>query len=326
MKIVFLDAATLGDTSLAPIEKFGELVCWQNSTPEEAAERVADAEVLIVNKIKVTDELLSKAPHLKLLCEAATGVNNIDLGAAERRGVKVRNVAGYSTDSVVQLTFTQLLRLLCESSRYDRFIKDGDYSRSGMFTEVSTPFMELAGKKMGIIGMGNIGSRVAAVAGAFGMKVSYFSTSGTGHCTEYPCVSLEELLSESDVVSIHAPLNERTAGLIGARELELMKSSAVILNMARGGIVDEAALSEAVGDGRIAGAAFDVFTVEPIAADNPLMHCRRPERLLLTPHIAWASREALDRLVAGVAANIAAEKSIFCRNNTGPCRQSPFRS
>ena len=161
MKIVFLDAATLGATSLEPIARLGELQCWQNSTPEEALERVADAEVLIVNKIRVTDELLSRAPKLQLLCEAATGVNNIDLEAARRRGVTVRNVAGYSTDSVVQITFTQLLRLVCDSNRFDSYVKSGDYSRSGLFTEVSSPFRMLAGRTIGIIGLGNIGSRVA---------------------------------------------------------------------------------------------------------------------------------------------------------------------
>ena len=308
MKIVFLDAATLGATSLEPIARLGELQCWQNSTPEEALERVADAEVLIVNKIRVTDELLSRAPKLQLLCEAATGVNNIDLEAARRRGVTVRNVAGYSTDSVVQITFTQLLRLVCDSSRFDSYVKSGDYSRSGLFTEVSSPFRMLAGRTIGIIGLGNIGSRVAKVAEAFGMKVIWYSTSGTAHSSDYPCVGLDELLSRSDVVSVHCPLNARTRNLIGRRELGLMKPEAILMNMARGGIIDEAALSEAVGEGRIYGAAVDVFTAEPLPADNPLLHCRRPERLLLSPHIAWAGCDALDKLVRGIADNIIAER------------------
>jgi len=304
MKIVFLDAATLGGTSLEPIAVLGELVTYPTSTPEEALQRVADAEVLIINKVRVTDELMSAAPHLKLICESATGVNNIDIEAAGRRGIPVRNVAGYSTDSVVQLAFTQILALVSDPERFDKEVKDGSYSRSGLFTDVSKPFTELAGKTMGIIGMGNIGSRVASVAAAFGMKVVYYSTSGTSHCTDYPSISLEELLSTADVVSIHCPLNGRTAGLIGRQQLAMMKPSAILVNMARGGIVDEAALSEAVGNGSIAGAAFDVFTTEPLPEDNPLLHCSRPERLRLTPHVAWASSEALDRLVAGIAANI----------------------
>lgn len=303
-KIVFLDAATLGAVSLAPISSLGELVCYPNSTPKEALERVGDADVLIVNKIKVTDELLSAATSLKLICEAATGVNNIDLEAAGRRGIPVRNVAGYSTDSVVQTTFALILSLISEVGRFDSYVKDGSYSRSGLFTEVSAPYMELAGKTMGIIGMGTIGHRVADVARAFGMDVVYFSTSGTSHCKDFPSVSLEKLLAASDVISIHSPLNERTKGLIGAAEIRKMKASAILVNAARGGIVDEKALADAISDGIIAGAAADVFTQEPLPADNPLLHTSRPERLRFTPHVAWASREALERLVAGIAKNI----------------------
>ena len=303
-RIVFLDAATLGAVSLAPISSLGELVCYPNSTPKEALERVGDADVLIVNKIKVTDELLSAATSLKLICEAATGVNNIDMEAAGRRGIPVRNVAGYSTDSVVQTTFALILSLISEVGRFDSYVKDGSYSRSGLFTEVSAPYMELAGKTMGIIGMGTIGHRVADVARAFGMDVIYFSTSGTSHCKDFPSVSLEKLLATSDVISIHSPLNERTKGLIGAAEIRKMKSSAIIVNAARGGIMDEKALADAISEGIIAGAAADVFTQEPLPSDNPLLHTSRPERLRFTPHVAWASREALERLVAGIAKNI----------------------
>ena len=304
MKIVFLDAATLGDTSLEPVARLGELTAYPTSTPEEAIERVSDAEVLIVNKVRVTETLLSAAARLKLICEAATGVNNIDLDAAARRGIPVRNVAGYSTDSVVQMTFTMILSLLTGPERFDREVKDGSYSRSGLFTDVSAPFAELAGKTMGIIGMGTIGSRVARVATAFGMRVIYFSTSGTAHCRDYPCVSKEKLLRESDVLSIHAPLNDRTASMIGTAELSLMKPSAILVNMARGGIVDEGALAGAISDGIIAGAAVDVFTEEPLPADHPLLHTSHPERLRLSPHVAWASREAIGRLVEGIARNI----------------------
>lgn len=306
MKIVFLDAATLGDVSLEQIARLGELVCWQTSTAREAIERVADAEVLIVNKVRVTAELIAAAPRLRLICEAATGVNNIDLAAAAAKGIPVRNVAGYSTDTVAQLAFSQILSLVCDTTRFDAYVKDGRYSASGLFTEVSAPFVELAGKTLGIIGMGAIGSRVAAVGQVFGMNVVYYSTSGTAHCTDYPCVSLSELLGISDVVSIHCPLNERTAGLVGASELASMKPTAILVNMARGGIVDEGALSDAVGSGLIAGAAVDVFTSEPLPADNPLLHCLRPERLRLTPHVGWAGREAIERLVSGIAANVAA--------------------
>lgn len=304
MKIVYLDASTLGDTQMDEIRALGEYVSYPMCTREEALERVSDCEVLIVNKVRVDEELLAAAPKLKLICEAATGVNNIDLEAAARRGVPVRNVAGYSTESVVQSTFTHLLSLVGNAPYFDDYVKSGKYSACGIFTNVSHPFMELDGKTMGVIGMGTIGKRVAAVATAFGMKVVYYSTSGTSHCTDYPSLPLEELLAQSDAVSVHAPLNGRTKGLIGARELRMMKPTAVLLNLGRGGIVDECALAEAVDEGVIAGAALDVYLEEPLPADSPLMHLRHPERFRFSPHTAWASAEALRRLASGVAANI----------------------
>lgn len=294
----------MGDTSLAMIEELGELTCYATSTAEEALERVKDAEVIIINKVKVTRELIDAAPNLHLICEAATGVNNIDLDAAAEKGIPVRNVAGYSTDAVVQETFMHLLSLAGNAPYFDETVKSGAYSASPIFTDVTKPFVELAGKTMGIIGMGNIGTKVAQVAEAFGMKVVYFSTSGTSHCDKYPSLSIEDLMSESDVISIHAPLNERTNGLIGANELAYMKKSAFILNMGRGGIVDEAALADAISAERIAGAALDVFCKEPLPADSPLLHTAHPERLRFTPHTAWASVEARRRLADGIAENI----------------------
>ncbi len=305
MKIVFLDADTMGDVSFAPIEKYGELVCYGRSTPEEALERVSDCEVLIVNKVKVTPELIDAAPSLRLICEAATGVNNIDLEYAGAKGIPVLNAAGYSTESVVQATFMHLLSLSGNAPYFDDAVKSGRYSAGGIFTDVTRNWTELAGKTIGIVGMGNIGQKVARVAEAFGMKVCYYSTSGTSHCKDYPSLPLDRLLSESDVVSVHAPLNGRTAGLIGRRELSLMRPAAFLLNLGRGGIVDEAALAEAVDAGTIAGAALDVFTVEPVPADNPLLNVAHPERLRLAPHVAWASTEARERLVGMIAGNIA---------------------
>lgn len=306
MKIVFLDAATMGDVSFAPIAQYGELVCYDSSTPEQAIERVADCEVLIINKVLVTPELIDAAPKLKLICESATGVNNIDLEYAASKGIPVRNAVGYSTSSVVQATFMQILSLMGQGPYYDDCVKSGRYSAMDMFTDPSVSWTELDGKRIGIIGMGNIGSRVAKIAHAFGMEVCYYSTSGTGHCKDYPCLSLEELMKTSDVVSIHAPLNERTAGLIGADELAMMKSTALLVNMGRGGIVDEAALAAATDAGTIAGAALDVFVKEPVPADNPLLHVKHPERLRLAPHAAWASVEARRRLVQQIADNIGA--------------------
>lgn len=305
MKIVFLDAATLGDTSLEPIAKLGDLVCWSTSTPEEARARVGDCEILIINKIKVDTMLLDAAPVLKLVCEAATGVNNIDVEACAAKGIPVRNVAGYSTDSVVQETFMHILTLMGNGPYFDCTVKSGEYSRGNIFTDVSKPFFEIAGKTLGIIGMGTIGSKVAKVGEAFGMKVIYYSTSGTGHCKEYPSVSLERLMRESDVISVHAPYNERTAGLVGESELRMMKPTAFIVNMGRGGIVVEEALAKVIDEGIIGGAGLDVFVKEPLPADHPLLHTRHPEKLSLTPHTAWASVEARNRLVQAIADNIA---------------------
>ena len=309
MKIVFLDAATMGDVSFEPISRLGEFVCYDRSTPQEAIERVADCDVLIINKVLVTPELIDAAPSLKLICESATGVNNIDLEYAASKGIPVRNAVGYSTTSVAQSTFMHILSLIGEGPYYDECVKSGRYSAMDIFTDPSVSWNELEGKTMGIIGMGNIGSRVARIAEAFGMNVCYFSTSGTGHCKEYPCLSLPELLKVSDVVSIHAPLNERTNGLIGASELALMKPTAILVNMGRGGIVDEQALADAIESRAISGAALDVFVKEPLPADNPLLHVKHPERLRLAPHAAWASVQARERLVAQIAVNI--EKGLF---------------
>ena len=305
MKIVFLDAGTMGTSSLAPIERVGELTAWPNSTPEESVGRVSDCEVLIVNKIKVNDQLLEAAPKLRLVCEAGTGINNIDVDACARHGVTVRNVAGYSTDSVVQETFMHILNLLGNGAYFDNVVKSGAYSRSGLFTDYSRPFIEMTGKVLGVIGLGAIGSKVARIGSAFGMKVIYYSTSGTNHSGEYPSVSLEHLMRESDVISVHAPYNERTAGLVGEKELRMMKPKAIIVNMGRGGIVVEDALAKVIDEGVIGGAGLDVYSTEPIPENHPLLHTRHPERLSMTPHIAWASVEARERLIQSIADNIA---------------------
>jgi glycerate dehydrogenase len=304
MKIVFLDAATMGDVSFEPFMEFGEFVSYGTSTPEEARERVKDADVLMINKVVVNKKLIDSAPSLKLVCVAATGVNNIDVEYAASKGIPVRNVAGYSTDSVAQTTFMHILSLAGGAPYFDESVKSGGYSRSGMFTDPNWNWWELAGKTIGIIGMGNIGKKVARIADAFGMKVCYFSTSGTGHCKDYPCVSLEDLLRQSDIVSVHAPLNEKTLNLLGASEFAMMKPTAFVVNMGRGAIIVEADLAEAVDNGVIAGAGIDVFVQEPIPEDHPYMKMKHPERMRLTPHIAWASVEARERLVGMMADNV----------------------
>ena len=304
MKIVFLDAATMGDVSFEPFEQLGEFISYATSTPTEARERVKDADVVMINKVIVDKELIDAAPSLKLICVAATGVNNIDVDYAASKGIPVRNVAGYSTDSVAQSTFMHILSLAGGAPYFDNSVKTGSYSRSGMFTDPNWNWWELAGKTIGIIGLGNIGKKVARIAEAFGMKVCYYSTSGTGHCKDYPCLTLEELLKVSDVVSVHAPLNERTLNLLGAKEFAIMKPTAIIVNAGRGAIIVEADLADAVDNGVIAGAGIDVFVQEPISEDHPYLKMKHPERMRLTPHVAWASVEARRRLVSMMADNV----------------------
>ncbi len=308
MKIVFLDAASIGDTPLDEIKELGEFICYDSSTVQEARDRVQDCEVLIVNKINVDKDLLSYAKKLKLLCVSATGLNNIDLEECERLGIEVKNVAAYSTNSVAQLTFTLLLSLVCDLQYFDSYVKSCNYSRSSLFTDLSRPFCELSGKTMGVIGMGAIGQKVAEIATSFGMSVIYFSTSGTSHCTKYPSVTLEKLLSDSDVLSIHAPLNDRTRNLLDSKELSLMKSTAVLLNLGRGGIINEVALAKALDEGTISAAALDVYEVEPLPESSPLLKLKYPERIKLCPHVGWASTASLKRLISAVANNIKTAK------------------
>jgi len=306
MNIVFLDANTIGeDVSLEPISELGHLRLYSETKASEVNERIKSAEVLIVNKVKIGKENIDAAPHLKLICEAATGVNNIDVTYAESKGIPVKNVAGYSTESVAQVTFMHILNLVGNPFYFDDYVKSGRYSSSGCFTDVSHPFYELKGKKLGIIAMGNIGSRVAEIASVFGMNVSYFSTSGTGHNKNYPSVSLDELLSESDIVTIHAPLNEKTLNLIQYDDICKMKPGAYIVNMGRGGIINEEDLVKALNDKKIAGAAIDVFVDEPIPAYHPyITGMKNPLMIKFTPHIGWTTREARIKLVSMIADNI----------------------
>ena len=263
-----------------------------------------DLDVLLINKVMVDKDLIDSAPDLKLICIAATGVNNIDVEYASSKGIPVRNAVGYSTDSVVQSTFMHILSLVGGAPYFDHSVKSGSYSRSGMFTDPNWNWWELAGKTIGVIGLGNIGKKVAQIAEAFGMKVCYFSTSGTGHCKDYPCLELDELLQVSDIVSIHAPLNERTLNLIGKDQLALMKPTSYLINMGRGAIVVEEDLAAAVDAGVIAGAGIDVFVTEPIPENHPYLQMKHPERMRLAPHVAWASMEARQRLIGIMADNI----------------------
>ncbi len=304
MKLVLLDAETLGeDLDLSPLERFGELVVYPRTAPDETAERIRNAEVVITNKVVLDRETMLMAPRLKLICIAATGMNNVDLEAAKGMGISVKNVAGYSTPSVAQHTFAMLLYLNEQLAYYDRFVKSGEWSRGGLFTHLGRPFYEISGKSWGIVGLGSIGSEVARIAESFGAKVSYYSTSGTPHSERYPHKELDTLLRESQIVSIHAPLNERTRGLIGEKEVALLPDGGILLNLGRGGIVDEAALAAEL-DRREIYAGLDVTEEEPLPEESPLLKLKHPERLFVTPHIAWASVEARQRLLQGIVKNI----------------------
>lgn len=315
MKISILDALTLGkDIDLSPINTCGEVVSYETTKPHEVEERVKDAEVIISNKVVLNESNLSTATNVKLIAVAATGYNNVDLDYARQRGIAVTNVAGYSTQSVTQHTFAMLFYLMEQLKSYDEYVKSGEYKKSEIFTHIAWPFYELHKKTLGIIGLGAIGQAVAKVAEAFGMRVIYYSTSGKHDHPVYERVSLEKLLEESDVVSIHAPLNENTKGLINAQTIKQMKQSAYLLNLGRGGIVVEEDLIEALNQNQIAGAALDVLVKEPMDENHPISKLKVPNKLLITPHIAWASIEARGTLVAEIIRNIEAYKQGESRN------------
>lgn len=305
MNIVFLDEATVGKIGALDLIKREGIYTSYNYTPKGLRlARVEDAEVVITNKVVISRDIMEQTPTLKLICVAATGMNNVDLEAARELGIEVRNVAGYSTDSVVQITFSLLFELMSHTSHFNNYIHDGEYCTSPSFTSIAPAFRELSGKSYGIIGLGQIGRRVAEVATAFGAEVSYYSTSGKNSNDDYTQLSLDELLRGSDVISIHSPLNDATRGLINKASFDMMKKDALIINVGRGGIIVERDLADALNRGAIAGAALDVFTAEPMVCDNPLLEVKDRSRLVMTPHIAWASVEARERLVYGIAENI----------------------
>ena len=303
--IVFLDADTLGEvTGFYQLTKQGNLTVYPSTLPQQRIERILGREIVITNKVVIDREVMEACPTLKLICIAATGKNNIDLACAEEKGIQVKNVAGYSTESVVQHTFAMLFYLGSHLPYYDQFVKNGDYARNNLFTHLGKPFFELAGKNYGIIGLGTIGKRIAEVASAFGARIQYYSTTGKNVNTGYTSVSLDQLLHESDIISIHCPLIESTHNLIGYDQLCRMKKEAILINAGRGGIVNESALAQALDEGRIAAAALDVLEKEPPEISNPLFRIKQPEKLLITPHIAWASRESRERLMEGIIRNI----------------------
>lgn len=305
VNIVFLDRKTIGeDISLKKFESFGKVICYDFTYPEEAADRVRDADILVVNKVPMNEQTLHAAGRLSLICVTATGINNLDLDYLGSRGIAWRNVAGYSTESVAQLTFSLLFYLWDHMAYYDRYVKSEAYVSDRFFSHFSNSFREINGKKLGIVGLGAIGHRVAQIADCFGMQVQYYSTSGAERPEPYPKVDFDTLLSTSDVISLHCPLNETTKGLINKEALERMKGDAILLNLSRGQVVDEAALADAIEQHRIGGAGLDVLCVEPMSADNPLTRIKDSDRLIITPHIGWAGVETRNRLMDTIYSQI----------------------
>ena len=307
MKIVVLESLSVGkDISWERLKKYGEIDTYETTPQELVIERLQGADIVIPNKCKINKEVLEEVTTLKLVCEAATGYNNIDLEECRKRNIAVTNVKSYSTDMVAQHTFALLLSLYEKMEYYTEWIQSGKYSENLSFTKVGIPFYELKNKKFGILGMGAIGRRVAEIAEAFGTEVICCSVRGNPYDVPYRQVQWEELLSDSDILSIHTPLNEHSHNLFGYETFCKMKSTAILLNLARGPIVVEKDLVRALNEGQIEAAGLDVFETEPLPADSPLLSIRNKDKLLLTPHVAWTGVETRNRLVKEVELNLAA--------------------
>jgi len=311
-KIVVLDGKTLGNVDYIKLNEFGQVIYYDLTLKEEVANRIKDANIVLTNKVVLNEENLKDTTNLELICEMATGYNNIDIKYAKEKKIAVTNVTGYSTTTVAQHTFAMLLHLYDNISYFDNFIKSGEYSSSVMFTNLEMPYKDLCGKVWGIIGLGNIGKRVAKIAQAFGARVVYYSTSGKN--ADYARVEFDSLLKQCDIISIHAPLNKKTEGLINYEAFTKMKKDSVLINVARGPIVVDEDLARAIDEEIIGGAALDVFKIEPMPGENPLLKVKNKERLVLTPHIAWASEEARNRLFTDLLENISAYNRGEIRN------------
>lgn len=308
MKIVILERNSVGtDVSVDAISKYGEVTEYANTVGiAETKERIKEADIIVCNKAPMREETLKDAPNVKLICEFATGYDNVDLEYCKQRGIKVANVVNYSTDAVAQHTFAMCLYLLEKLHHYDHFVKDGGYAAQGRFSNFDIPYTELAGKTWGIIGMGNIGKKVAQIAQAFGCRVIFHSVTGKSSVTEYEQVDFDTLLKESDFLSLHCPLSDITKNMINKEALNKMKKTAILLNVARGPVVNDADIYEALVTEKIMAAGLDVTGTEPINATNPLYKIKDSDKLIITPHMAWASIEARERCVSEACLNIEA--------------------
>lgn len=304
INIVFLDQYTLHDTDLTPIKELGNYKGYSETPNELIVEHCKGADVVISNKTPLKADTIAQLPDLKLICVAATGMNNVDLEAAKQAGIVVKNAMDYSSISVAEQTIAGALALYKQLPYFDHYVKSKEYMKSGKIFNYTYPTRELYGKQWGIIGLGNIGRRVAQVVSALGCEVSYYSTSGVDRNEAYPRKDLKSLLNESDIISVHAPLSRHTYHLLDSEQFGQMKSNAIVINVARGSLINEKALADAINQGLIAGAALDVYSAEPMLPDNPIMQIEDKNRLVLTPHSAWSTKEALNNLVGKIAENI----------------------
>uniref|UniRef100_UPI0040475541 D-2-hydroxyacid dehydrogenase n=1 Tax=Aliarcobacter sp. TaxID=2321116 RepID=UPI0040475541 len=303
MKIVILDRATLGfDIDMNVFDSLGEVISYDITKSSETINRVKDADIVITNKVIISKKVMD-ASNLKLICISATGTNNVDLEYAKEKNIKVKNVAGYSSASVVQLAFSMMFYFIQKLDYYKKYVDEQNWQKSDIFTHIDKPFYELDGKKVGIIGLGDIGSNLAKKVQAFNCEVVYYSTSGKNSNSLYKRVELDELLKTCHIISIHCPLNENTKNLLNYENMKNIKDSAILLNLGRGGIINEDDLAKIIDEKDIY-CGIDVVSVEPILENNPLLKVKNKERLLLTPHIGWASIEARTKLISMVADNI----------------------
>ncbi len=303
MKIVILDRATLGfDMDVSIFNGLGDVISYDTTSSSETKNRVKNADIVITNKVVVGSEEMENS-SIKLVAITATGTNNVDLEYAKKNNIEVKNVAGYSSSSVSQVAFGMIFHFVQKLNYYKNYVNEGNWQKSEIFTHIDKPFFELDNKRVGVIGLGDIGSSFAKRAKAFDCEVVYYSTSGRNNNSEFKRVELDELLKTSDIISVHCPLNEQTKDLLNYSNMNTMKDGAILLNLGRGGIINEDDLSRLIDEKEIY-CGIDVVNKEPIEESNPLLKVKNKDRLVLTPHIGWASIEARTRLIKMVANNI----------------------
>lgn len=307
MKIALLERQSLGEQAdLSPLKRLGEVQTYATTSAEELPDRLHDVDIAVSNKIPIDATGLAKANRLKLICLSATGTDSVDLSATQAKGIAVANITNYSTDAVAQQTMALALGLLTNLVGFDRFVKTGGYTDNYSGDYYRNTIHEIAGHQWGIIGTGHIGQKVAQLATAFGAQVSYFSPTGNTTHNNYQAKSLEQLLTTSDIVSVHTKYSKLTADLLAKPQFKLMKPTAMLLNVSRGRVINENDLAWALNTGQIAAAGLDVTRHEPMQADDALLQIQDSRKLIITPHIGWASVEARQRAVDEIGLNIAA--------------------